>query len=370
MKFLCYTITLLIITVSCLAKTTEQLADAIRKSGYKIENALPESYVKNGSIDYTSYIQMALDKHDDLIFPAFPILINDKGLSIGSNKKILFEKGSEIRLKASSLGKYKMLYLKNSSNVILINPVIKGDRYTHLGTEGEHGIGISINGGNNISIINLVVKETWGDGIYIGAYNNTPPKNILIDKAFITKAGRNGLTIITGININVINMYCEYADRIDPRAGVDIEPNNPLDELKNIRIINPKTYKNGDIGISIGLSKLYKGVSFEPKNISIEILNHVDDGSVHGIWLSTAAKSKSNTIVSGTLTFTNPQWKNNQLAIRGITWIEPNIVFTLLNPKISSIKNSKQAMLSAAEMDSLFKKNLGPVTFKPVYKTR
>src|ERR1700758_4716525 len=49
---------------------------------YKITSSLPANYVKNGSVDYTSFIQGALDKYSKVIFPDFPVLINESGLTI------------------------------------------------------------------------------------------------------------------------------------------------------------------------------------------------------------------------------------------------------------------------------------------------
>jgi hypothetical protein len=37
--------------------------------GYNIENSLPKGYVKDGSKDYTSYIQDAVKKYDVVNFP-------------------------------------------------------------------------------------------------------------------------------------------------------------------------------------------------------------------------------------------------------------------------------------------------------------
>src|SRR5690606_11994065 len=57
---------------------------------YDITQSLPAGYVKNGSVDYTQYIQKALDDHNKVMFPDFPILINDAGLSVRSNTKLFF----------------------------------------------------------------------------------------------------------------------------------------------------------------------------------------------------------------------------------------------------------------------------------------
>ncbi len=70
------------------AKGNMLAATGVISTSYYIEKALPVGYVKNGTVDYTSYIQTAINNNSNLVFPAFPILINDKGLNIGSNKVI------------------------------------------------------------------------------------------------------------------------------------------------------------------------------------------------------------------------------------------------------------------------------------------
>ncbi len=56
--------------------------------GKSITEFFPVGYVKDGSRDYTKYIQLAIDKYDNLVFPGYPLSINDQGLSVGSNKTI------------------------------------------------------------------------------------------------------------------------------------------------------------------------------------------------------------------------------------------------------------------------------------------
>ncbi|MBL4677501.1 MAG: hypothetical protein JKY70_15055 [Mucilaginibacter sp.] len=102
--------------------------------GYDVVSALPPNHVTDGSVDYTSYLQDAIDKHDQLTFPAFPVLVNDKGLNIGSNKTIKFPKGSVINLAKSAQGGYSIVRLFNVQNVVLDGLVIKGDRNNHIGT--------------------------------------------------------------------------------------------------------------------------------------------------------------------------------------------------------------------------------------------
>src|ERR1700740_1030002 len=63
-------------------------------SAYNVQNALPSGYVTDGSVDYTSFIQNAVSQHSSVVFPGFPIMVNDAGINIGSNKTLTFLNGS------------------------------------------------------------------------------------------------------------------------------------------------------------------------------------------------------------------------------------------------------------------------------------
>jgi len=82
---------------------------------------LPAGYVKDGSRDYTSYLQAAINKYSNLVFPAFPIMVNANGLTIPSNKTITFLTGSTIVFKPTLLATYNILKISGSTNVTLYN---------------------------------------------------------------------------------------------------------------------------------------------------------------------------------------------------------------------------------------------------------
>jgi len=152
----------------------EQTQPPIGTHAYTIEKALPAGYVKDGSVDYTSYIQNAINNYTELVFPDFPLLVNDAGLKVPSNRIIHFMAGSEIRLKSSSKANYDIFRIENAVNVTLNGPHIVGDRYSHKGTSGEWGHGIGIYSSKNITVNEAKVYNCWGDGIYIGTKERVP----------------------------------------------------------------------------------------------------------------------------------------------------------------------------------------------------
>src|SRR5690606_7605443 len=115
---------------------------------------LPTNYVKDGTVDYTKYIQKGIDENQKVVLPDFPILINKNGLFLRSNQTIDFQKNSLLRMQPNGEERYGLLNLENVRNVIINNPALEGDKYKHLGKKGEWGMGINVLSSVNIKIQN------------------------------------------------------------------------------------------------------------------------------------------------------------------------------------------------------------------------
>jgi hypothetical protein len=328
----------------------------IKSTSHYIQDDLPAGYVKNGTVDYTGYIQRAIDRYDNLVFPAFPILINDSGLKVGSNKTITFVKGSEIWLKPSAKKSYNMIDLREASNVILYNLVIKGDRYSHLGADGEFGMGIAIRGGRKIKIFNPKITECWGDGIYIGqTKNDRVPKDILISKAYLAKNRRDGISIISVDGLVLDDIYAGYQNGTKPMCGINFEPNNSDCEIKNVRIINPRTEYNNGSGVQIILSNLF--VAHTNKKIDIDILNHSDKSS-KSFAFKTACNNRGRIptgSVSGSIKVLNPSWSGT-IGDRPLAFVtdQPNLKVFIVSPKV---KTSNGMELSSSGIKAILNKH-------------
>jgi len=260
--------------VMAVALTTIPLGD------HDLTTTLPSGYVTDGSVDYTSYVQAALNKYTNITFPAFPILVNDTGLFIRSNATITFLTGSEIRLKGSSKTTYNILRMSEVSNVMLINPIVIGDSKTHIGITGEGGVGIGIRGSSNVTLINPNVRECWGDGIYIGqARNIINSTNVTIKNAYLKRNRRAGISIISVDGLVLDKIYAGYSQGVLPMCGINFEPNNPECTMKNIKVNNITTIKNGGQGIQLGLRMMLgKGDRY----VDFSISNIKDTGSRRG----------------------------------------------------------------------------------------
>jgi hypothetical protein len=304
----------------------------IQAVSYPIIKSLPLDYDRTGTVDYTDIIQKALDSNRIVTFPNFPLLINSKGLTISSNSKIIFEKGSKLLLQPNKNGSYEILRLRDVTNVVLYSPNVIGDREKHQGTTGEWGFGISIKGSQNIKIYNATVKNCWGDGIYLGSYGSMVNTDITIGNCFLDNNRRNGISIISGINITISNTLISNTNGTAPMSGIDLEPNSNNEFLKNVALKNIITFNNKNEGILIVLRGLH---GKEDKNVTIAIENHIDDNSGFAMGFAFPKKNADFKNIEGNVTVTNSIWKDNTSDLVAFHDNNDNFVnFKFLRPKI------------------------------------
>lgn len=193
-----------------------------------------------GRSDSTAGLQAALDAGEgrQVYIPAGMYLVNANTSAGGSlrprsNSVIIMAPGAELRVIPNSLEYYILWLLEDVENVVIRGGLCVGDRDLHGGTKGEWGYGISIRGGQNISISNLIVRDMWGDGIFIGR-GASVPEHIVIENTHAIRNRRQGMSIISARSL-----FCSYSRFADtsgtaPAAGVDIEPDSTLDVCEHI----------------------------------------------------------------------------------------------------------------------------------------
>ncbi len=277
---------------------------------FDLTTVLPTGYVKDGSVDYTEVLQKAIDKSGDITFPNFPVLINDNGLKLKSGCSYTFKANSKLILKPSVKSGYNMLDCNNKENITITNAVLVGDKSTHLSKQGEWGFGISVRGAKNITINRAKIYDCYGDGIYVGRLNNKISDNITITNTLVSNSLRNGLSITSGTNIKVYHSKFMNSSGKGPSSGIDIEPNNAQDELKNIIISDVFTANNENWGLLLNLVNLRKDNAVN-KNISISINNFSDNKSKYGMSMWLNRKNSYSRNISGTITLNNISLLNN-----------------------------------------------------------
>lgn len=279
------------------------------KKVFKIQDELPQNFVKDGSVDYTAYVQSALDKHRKVLFPNFPILINTRGLTISSNSIIVFDKNSKLKLEPNDGTHYEMLRLHDVENITIYNACVEGDKYQHKGTKGEWGMGISIRGAKNVKLFNSTVKYCWGDGIYLGITDkNSNNVNITITNTLLDDNRRNGMSIITAENLWVNNLVVANTHGTPPMAGIDIEPDANTDVIKNLNFDGITSFNNTTHGFLFALNNLAGTI---PHNdVAIKLAKFKAIHGDLGISFKLGQSNKGGVMPKGLIEVIKPQFQN------------------------------------------------------------
>jgi len=324
-----------------------------KTSAYDLTRQLPTGYVKDGSVDYTAYLQEGLNKNNDVLFPAFPVLVSEKGLNIRSNSNIIFPEGAKLIMKPNNLKSYEILRLRQVQHVNIYSPVITGDRKQHTGTEGEWGMGIDIRASSDIRIINPHITECWGDGIYLGQMKNIINKNISIYNAVLDFNRRNGISVICVDGLQLISPVISNTTGASPMTAIDIEPNTANDVVDNIFIDKPVTLNNSKCGILLALRALTNGSKQNDVNITIN--DHIDEGSFIAFNMGWFKPDKQGLPLGGSIKVINPVWKNNVEAFRARKTYDfcPDILFKNINIQKTEANNSNLKRSGNANVRSM-----------------
>ncbi|MGJ8685710.1 MAG: PKD domain-containing protein, partial [Nonlabens sp.] len=233
------------------------------------------------------------------------------------NMTIVFESGVTLRAKsgAFSASSSILFQLVTPENVTIEGngATLKMIKSEYNSMENRHAI--SINGGNDVTIKNLTLKDSGGDGMYIAGGGNTNySKNITLDNIVCENNRRQGLSIISAENVWVKNSEFNGSNGADPESGVDLEPNDPSERLININFNNCKFSNNDSFGFALSVNKL----TSSSKPISVKVSNSVFSNNMKSpsSGVSDAElfihQGDHNNPVKGTATFTNIKFNGSK----------------------------------------------------------
>lgn len=166
------------------------------------------------------------------------------GLIMGQpDKTVEFEQGVKMTMATVTTGgKYQMFGINGADNS-LISPALIGDRDAHLPDpeagpgDDEQGYGIRVaTGAENCKLIEPDLTKFWGDGIL---WRNSSPGGV-IDNSRAGFCRRQGISIIECNGLTLNNPYAYNISGTAPSAGIDVEPDQPTQNIKGLVINNPK----------------------------------------------------------------------------------------------------------------------------------
>lgn len=236
----------------------------------------------NGIANDTAAFQRALDSGaTTVLIPDGTYMIDATvGLNVKSNQTIQLSTNTILKAIPNAARVYTLLRLGNVSNVEINGGQIVGDRAVHLGTAGEHGMGIAVGAGaNDIRIRNIKVSDFWGDGIYVGGSNTRPARNVLFENVTCENNRRQGLSITSAEYVTVRNSVFRNTRGTAPQSGLDIEPNSGA-HVSHVLIDNNQFLDNAGYGILVAAQAglyvddvLMKDNTFSGNNIRVGVSN-------------------------------------------------------------------------------------------------
>lgn len=160
----------------------------------------------------------------------------DVCLTVPSNSTLIIQ--GSIRLRPHAFPRCDIVRAKGNNIIISGNGNIIGDKHTHLGTDGEWGMGIRFHGATNSSVRGLTIKDCWGDCIYVGGNS----KNILIEKCKLDHGRRQGVSVTKADGVTIRNCRISNVSGTNPEYAIDLEPNanDTVDniEIENVEVVN------------------------------------------------------------------------------------------------------------------------------------
>lgn len=184
---------------------------------------------------------------------------------------------------------------------------------------GEWRHAVSLLSSDNVTIKNITIASSGGDGIYLGdsvgnvANSTFKPycSNIHIDRVHVDNNTRNGLSVISVVNLLVENSIFSRTRSHNtpedqkapggPWAGVDLEPNHPYQKMQNILFRKNTISNNKQVGILIYLGRLFSVPQIQnPLSISF-INNQLIDNGTYGFRFNSVPAVGGSILIQGGL---------------------------------------------------------------------
>lgn len=219
-------------------------------------------------------------------------------IKLVSNQEIVFEPGVVVVAKKGEFkGVSDTLFRASDKHDITLRgygAVLKMQKqdymkpeYSRQGWAWRHIL--ALDGCSNIKVLGLTLKDSGGDGIYLGETkinNYLPCKDITIRDCVCDNNYRQGISVISAENLRIANCIFKNTSGHSPSAGIDLEPNKSRNKLTNIVISNCISDNNQGRGFVVSLHNLTK----RSADISIQFVDCHVKGCGRGLSVVTNSK--------------------------------------------------------------------------------
>ena len=235
----------------------------------------------------TTYLQAAIDSGaEKLVIPKMdsPWIVEPIELT-QDNQTLLFEEGAMVKAKEGAFrgGGDCLFEARNRENLNLIGygavlEMRKEDYWEEPYEPAEWRHALSIRGSSNVTVAGLTLRRSGGDGIYLGVTgSNNVNEDVVIREVVCDENHRQGMSVISARNLLVKNSMFNRTEGTAPQSGIDLEPNNPDEQLTDVVIRNCVFEDNERRGMHMWLGNME--ADSEPVSVTWEN-NYVRGGDI------------------------------------------------------------------------------------------
>lgn len=235
-------------------------------AGQTIKSVKEYGAVGDGKADDTVAINKAIKAVYDagggtIIVPYGAYLINMiTQIDMMSRCHLKVHPLAELLGKPNAEPRYQMVNLRNCEDFIISGGIFRGDRDKHnYSASGTHEWGhcFAVYGAKRGNIIGTTATNFTGDGLSVGRNESVRSDDIWIAGNIFTRNRRQGISVVTGDNVTIIDNECSWtgdtmegaANGTEPMCGIDIEPERDAGPVKNIQVINNRLCYNKRYGL-------------------------------------------------------------------------------------------------------------------------
>jgi hypothetical protein len=147
-------------------------------------------------------------------------------LNVVSNTTLIFHPEAVLMARSGYTWGQRLLNISSTNVTIHGNEAViqmrKADYAANVDVQNDQRHGVNIAGATDVTIRELTVKDTGGDGFYVG---NVVCRNINLINCKTDNCKRNGLSITNAINVLVLGGEYKNTTGWPPEVGVDVESN-------------------------------------------------------------------------------------------------------------------------------------------------
>ncbi|MBP5620985.1 MAG: right-handed parallel beta-helix repeat-containing protein, partial [Thermoguttaceae bacterium] len=187
-------------------------------------------------------------------------------ITLRSDLELVLQEGTEIVAKR---GEFKskgecLLRASQASNITIRGEgegatlrMRKLDYWNEPYEKSEWRHGVSLLSSENVTLENLTIAETGGDGIYLGvSVPGVPCRNIAIKNVDCVANNRQGISVISVDGLLIEDCLLRDTVGTPPAAGIDFEPNLPDEQITNVVMRRVKAINNKGDGFDFYLVNL------------------------------------------------------------------------------------------------------------------